>query len=74
MYKQCLINEFDYISGKRVCVGETFGRQNMWLILTGLLQNFTFEMPKGQKLPALETVHGFHQTGPEIWFCPKPRV
>ena len=61
-------------AGKRVCVGETFGRQNMWLILTGLLQNFTFTTPKGQKPPELRTVHGFHQTGPEVWFRPVPRV
>lgn len=61
-------------AGKRVCVGETFGRQNMWLILTGLLQNFTFKMPKGQKLPDLGAVHGFHQTGPRVWFQPVPRV
>ncbi|KAJ9573737.1 hypothetical protein L9F63_008861 [Diploptera punctata] len=60
-------------AGKRLCAGETFGRQNMWLLLTGLLQNFTFTMPKGQKLPSKNPVHGFHQTGPVLWFQPVPR-
>lgn len=29
-------------SGKRLCAGETFGRQNMFLMAASLLQNFTF--------------------------------
>ncbi|PNF22710.1 putative cytochrome P450 304a1 [Cryptotermes secundus] len=61
-------------AGKRLCAGETFGRQNMWLILTGLLQNFTLAVPKGQKPPDLHTVNGFHQTSPEVWFQPLPRT
>ena len=65
---------FYHISGKRLCPGETFGRQNMWLILAALLQNFTLTVPKGQKPPALRTVPGFHQTAPEVWFQPLPRT
>lgn len=61
-------------AGKRLCAGETFGRQNMWLILTALLQNFTLAVPKGQKPPSLHTVPGFHQTAPEVWFEPLPRA
>ncbi|XP_069687544.1 probable cytochrome P450 304a1 [Periplaneta americana] len=61
-------------AGKRLCAGETFGRQNMWLILTGLLQNFTFKPAPNQKLPDLNTVHGFHQTSPDFWFHPVPRA
>ncbi|KAK5638610.1 hypothetical protein RI129_012905 [Pyrocoelia pectoralis] len=29
--------------GKRLCVGETFSRNNMFLMLSGLLQNFNFK-------------------------------
>lgn len=61
-------------AGKRLCAGETFGRQNMWLILTALLQNFTLAVPKGQKPPSLHTIPGFHQTAPEVWFEPLPRA
>jgi len=65
---------FYHVSGKRLCAGETFGRQNMWLILAALLQNFTLAVPKGQKPPALHTVPGFHQTAPEVLFQPVPRA
>lgn len=61
-------------AGKRLCAGETFGRQNMWLILAALLQNFTLVVPKGQKPPDPHTVAGFHQTAPEVWFQPVPRA
>ena len=62
-----------FFPGKRLCAGETFSRQNMWLLLSGLLQNFTFTVPKGQKLPSKDLKGGLHQTGPELWFMPIPR-
>ncbi|KAF2881533.1 hypothetical protein ILUMI_24636 [Ignelater luminosus] len=33
---------FGFGAGKRVCAGETFSRQVMFLFVSGLLQNFTF--------------------------------
>ncbi|XP_046679471.1 probable cytochrome P450 304a1 isoform X1 [Homalodisca vitripennis] len=37
--------------GKHVCSGETFARQNMFLLLSSMMQNFTLELPEGQPMP-----------------------
>ncbi|KAG8260822.1 hypothetical protein J6590_088060 [Homalodisca vitripennis] len=36
---------------KHVCSGETFARQNMFLLLSSMMQNFTLELPEGQPMP-----------------------
>ncbi|XP_046679618.1 probable cytochrome P450 304a1 isoform X2 [Homalodisca vitripennis] len=40
--------------GKHVCSGETYARQNMFLLFSTMLQNFSLELPPGQALPDLE--------------------
>lgn len=42
--------------GKRLCAGETFSRQTMFLFVAGLLQHFTFKTPEGEKKPDLENL------------------
>lgn len=37
--------------GKRICPGETFARQNMFMFVTHLLQKFTFTLPPNTKPP-----------------------
>lgn len=43
-------------AGQRLCAGETFARNIMFLFLAAMLQNFTIKIPDGQKMshPALE--------------------
>jgi len=36
------------VSGKRSCPGEQLARQEMFLFLVSLLQNFYFKPPEGQ--------------------------
>lgn len=38
-------------AGKRLCAGETFARNTMFLMLAGLLQHFNFEVPDGYGAP-----------------------
>ncbi|KAK5638647.1 hypothetical protein RI129_012942 [Pyrocoelia pectoralis] len=40
-------NIVSFGGGKRLCAGETFARQTIFLVLSGLLQNFTFEPVDG---------------------------
>lgn len=39
--------------GKRLCAGETFARNSLFLLTTALYQNFHFKVPQGSKLPDL---------------------
>lgn len=57
-------------AGKRLCAGETFARNTMFLMLATILQNFNFSAPAGCTVPdpALEP----HTTGiiklpPDFW-------
>ncbi|KAG8256895.1 hypothetical protein J6590_060558 [Homalodisca vitripennis] len=40
--------------GKHLCSGETFARQNMFLVFAAMMQNFSLELPSGQPLPNVE--------------------
>jgi len=42
-YEPCLLN----VAGKRSCFGEQLGRQELFLFLVSLLQNFYFKPPEG---------------------------
>ncbi|GLV43690.1 Cytochrome P450 304a1 [Carabus blaptoides fortunei] len=41
-------------AGKRLCAGETFARNSLFLLVAALYQNFVFKLPVGAKLPKLE--------------------
>lgn len=40
--------------GRRVCAGETFARNTLFIYLVGLIQNFKLEVPEGYCLPDVE--------------------
>lgn len=57
-------------AGKRLCAGETFARNTLFLFLAAILQNFTIKVPDGQKVshPALEEfVSGIVKAPADCW-------
>ncbi|KAL1459634.1 hypothetical protein WDU94_011598 [Cyamophila willieti] len=61
--------------GKRLCPGETFARQNMFMYVTGLLQNFTFSLPEGAKLPDdSDYIPGLNVHPRHMWLKVTPRL
>ena len=47
-----------YVAGKRSCIGEQLGRQESFLFLASLLQNFHFRPPEGQNSIDVHEVWG----------------
>lgn len=53
--------------GKRVCAGETFAKNTLFLVLAGILQNFDIAVPENSKIPSPdETRTGFIRVAPEF--------
>ncbi|XP_072021871.1 cytochrome P450 2J2-like [Amphiura filiformis] len=44
--------------GRRICIGEQLARMELFLLMTNLLQRFTFEIPKEDPKPNLAGKHG----------------
>jgi len=62
-------------AGKRLCAGETFARQTMFLIVSNLIQNFTVKAAPGKPLPSEEPdMPGFLVTKKDIWLQFEPRA
>jgi len=62
-------------AGKRLCAGETFARQTMFLILSALIQNFTVKGAPGKPLPSEEPdMPGIIVTKKDVWLQFEPRV
>ena len=47
-----------FSAGRRVCLGESLARMELFLVLARLLHSFKFENPPGGDLPTLEPVTG----------------
>lgn len=55
-------------AGKRLCAGETFARNVVFLMMTALIQNFNFTVPENGKIPAVcETHTGLLRLPPPFW-------
>lgn len=54
-------------AGKRVCAGEQFARNALFLAVTALVQNFTFHLPNGSTTPDLKArITGVIRTTPDF--------
>lgn len=61
-------------SGKRLCAGETFSRNVLFLMLSALVQNFTFKCPDKEVMPLpREICTGMLQYAPEFRLTFVPR-
>lgn len=55
-------------AGKRLCPGETFSRNSLFLICSALVQNFNIKEDIGSKLPKLEDrLTGIISMTPHFW-------
>uniref|UniRef100_A0A6M2DMS5 Putative cytochrome n=1 Tax=Xenopsylla cheopis TaxID=163159 RepID=A0A6M2DMS5_XENCH len=55
-------------AGKRLCAGETFARQGLFLMFASLMQNFTFSPAPGKcKPPPHGELSGFILTPKDVW-------
>lgn len=55
-----------FSAGKRLCAGETFARNTLFLITAAIAQNFNIAMPKGEEMPP-NTDTGFILHLPDYW-------
>lgn len=61
-------------AGKRLCAGETFSRNTMFLVFSALIQNFDISIPNGKRIPLPnERNTGIFQYTPEfsLQFLPR---
>lgn len=56
MKKMFLSNNLCY-AGKRLCAGETHGRNLLFLVITAILQNFDISVPDVSMLPRETDFH-----------------
>lgn len=75
--KLCLKNDksLPFGLGRRVCAGETFARNTMFLYLTAIMQNYKLESMPGNKLPDLINGRrtGLVMTINDLWVKLTPR-
>lgn len=55
-----------FSAGKRLCAGETFARNTLFLMTATIVQNFNLKMPVGEEMP-LQTDTGFIVRLPDYW-------
>ncbi|XP_059611495.1 probable cytochrome P450 304a1 [Phlebotomus argentipes] len=61
-------------AGKRLCAGETFARNTLFLMVSALAQNFNIRQPPGEKLPDLsKNDTGLITLTPQFWIKFEPR-
>ncbi|XP_064552926.1 probable cytochrome P450 304a1 [Drosophila montana] len=61
-------------AGKRLCAGETFARNMLFLMTTAMLQNFDYTLAPGDTLPDLtKNNNGLIITPPDFWVQLKER-
>ncbi|XP_059610795.1 probable cytochrome P450 304a1 [Phlebotomus argentipes] len=61
-------------AGKRLCAGETFARNTLFLMVSALAQNFNIKQAPGEKLPDLsKNFTGIITMAPKYWLKFEPR-
>lgn len=55
-----------FSAGKRLCAGETFARNTLFLLTATIAQNFNVTMPKGEKMP-MDMRSAFVVYLPDFW-------
>lgn len=68
--KLCLSKDISmpFGAGKRLCAGETFSRNVLFLFITAFLQAFTIQMADGAKPPQFsENMTGLIRTPKDYW-------
>lgn len=65
-FSPTLDKSLPFSAGKRLCAGETFTRNTLFLLTAVLVQNFNFAMPTGEKMP-MKTNTGFVRYLPDYW-------
>ncbi|XP_030371694.1 probable cytochrome P450 304a1 [Scaptodrosophila lebanonensis] len=59
---------FPFGAGKRLCAGETFARNMLFLITSAMCQNFNYVLAPGDKLPDLtKNLSGLIISPPDFW-------
>lgn len=61
-------------AGKRLCAGETFARNMLFLFTAGFFQNFNVTVPDGGSIPDFsQNATGLIKTSPDFWVKVVPR-
>lgn len=67
MFSPKLDKSLPFGAGKRLCAGETFARNTLFLVLSALVQNFNIELPDNGYMPhPSETLSGFVRYAPDF--------
>nr|KAG5689236.1 hypothetical protein BaRGS_014892 [Batillaria attramentaria] len=62
-----------FSTGRRVCLGESLARMELFLYLAAMIQHFRFLPPENGQLPSLEGILGFTYTPKPFTFRAIPR-
>lgn len=62
-----------FILGRRVCMGETFTRYNMFGIIAVLMQNFNFSFIEDEPNSLKDKMPGLIVSPKEMWIRVEPR-
>lgn len=55
-------------AGKRICAGETFARNVIFLVFSAIIQHFNIVKPQNKNMPDPSKTHtGIIQSLPEYW-------
>lgn len=61
-------------AGKRLCAGETFARNTLFLFISAFFQNFNITLPEGEPFPGRDrNATGLIAYTPEYWIKVAPR-
>ena len=52
------MNVSDCFTGRRQCIGESLGQVAIFMFLTAIVQEFSFEIPEDSPQPSRETIRG----------------